>query len=180
MSNSMTLAIERIADDARFAERFRRSPQRALRRYRLSAEQIEVVKRADPRSLTDHGVDIVAFSNGERHGLHRYWRKFVVACSVTVATIGFAVSPASAFDDGKRITGVRKASLAQARQGRAIRIGRTLILGSSIRQGLRRNGIRVGAPGRRALRAGLRRFCNGLDANCVIKGVDVDPIVLAD
>lgn len=180
MSRSMTLAVERIADDQPFAERFRDQPERALRRYRLTREQIDAIKQGDPASLTFQGVDIVAFEQGKRHGLRPYWRKVVVGVSVLGAVIGLVGAPAAA-DDSKRVHGVRKASLRQIRAGNAIRVGNVLVTRSSIRLGLRRAGAPRFAPGRAGLRAGLRQFCLRYGGKgCVVNVESIEPFVLAD
>ncbi len=189
MSRTFTLAVERVADDRRFAERFRHDPQRALRRYRLDDDQLDAIKSGEFAPLAHHGLDVQQFQDGKRHGWRPYWRRALVGVSVLGATLGLMGTPASAAIDvcGKefcpQISGIRKASLRQARNGRAIRIGMVLIRRSSIREGLRRNGFRAG-PGRVGIRATLRQFCGRYARDgqeCVLDGPDfAEPLVLAE
>lgn len=175
MSRTMTLAIERIADDRRFARRFRSDPDRALSRYRLDRDQIEAIKFGDPESLARHGVDVLAFERGRRHGWRPHWRRLVGALAVGgVALMGLG-SPARA-DNPRFVHGVRRASARQELNGRAIRVGDVLLERSSVRAGLRRAGIFVRAQGRTGLREALGIAC---PKGCFIDVVDGDPVLLA-
>lgn len=178
MSSTMTAAIERIADEPRFAERFRSDPSRALRRYRLSDRQVEAIKAGDQMSLHEHGVDVVAFSDGVRRSRRRHWRRFVVALSTVAAALTMSAAPASASKRAVRVHGVRKASLRQARLGRAITVRGVLLERSSIRVGLRRQGFNVRASGRASLRAYLELQCSTKD--CYFDIGDGEPVLLAD
>lgn len=174
----LTLAIERIADERRFAERFRSDPQRALRRYRLGDEEIEAIKAGDPASLQAHGVDVVAFADGKRHGLRRHWRRALAALGTIGVALSMSAAPASAARDNF-IHGVRKADARQARLGRAISVRGVLVTRSSIKDGLRRQGFNVRAQGRADLRAFLDVFCTD-KPTCGFDLGDGEPILLSD
>jgi len=176
MSRNMTLAIERIADDPRFAERFRTDPPRALRRYRLTSGEIEAIKAGDVASLQAHDVDVVAFTDGKRHGVRRFWRKALVALGTVGVALSMSAAPATA-GRARFLHGVEKASLRQARLGRAIRVNNVLLTRASMRRALRQNGVFVRAQGRTALRRYLDIGCNKL---CLIDVGDGEPLVLAD
>ena len=173
----MTTAIERIADEPRFAERFRRDPDRALRRYRLTTGQVEAIKAGDHTSLHAHGVDVVAFSDGKRHGLRRHWRKALAALSTVGVALSMSAAPATAAR-ALHISGVQKASIRQARMGHAIRVGDVLLSRSSIRYGLRRQGLNIRAQGRVSLRAFLKITCS--PKQCGFDLGDGEPLVLSD
>lgn len=188
MSRSFTLAVERVADDRRFATRFRRDPRRALRPYRLSGDQVEAVKSGEPAALAHHGLDLEKFQRGDRHGLRPYWRKAIVAMTVVGATVGLARGPVAASPrcdlkdcPGKPIlAGLIRAS-GRATIGRdQIRLGRFLVTRTSLRAALQRAGARADgarALGRRALRRRLDTFCTD---GCVGDINAVGPILLAD
>lgn len=176
MSRAMTLAAERIADDRRFAERFRADPERALRRYGLDAHQVEAIKRGDPVSLTTHGIDVMAFNDGRRHGWRAHWRKLVAGASI-VGAMCFSFGNTARADSSRFVHGIRRASARQARMGRAIPVRGVLLERSSIRAGLVRAGVYVRAQGREALRRELGIFC-GLKG-CFLDVENADPIVLA-
>lgn len=185
MSRSMTLAVERIADDERFAERFRTDPDRALRRYRLSDDELAAVKRGDPESLDQHGVDVVAFAEGKRHGVGRFWRRAVVVSTLAGAVVGLAAVPAAA--DGGRCTGIRMASFRQVRMGREVPVSLRLVRKEAVRTALLRNGLRNRASGRASLRAGLRAYGADFSARragfakhiCGIRG-ELEPFEIVD
>jgi len=189
MSRTFTLAVERVADDRRFAERFRTDPARALRRYRLDAGQVEAIKAGTHEALWQHGFDVAAFERGVRHGWRPHLRKLVAGATIVGATLGLLAAPASAATDGPckicpgqpLISGVRVANLRQVRMGRAIRVGRVLIRRSSIRTALARHGIRARA-GRASLRQSLRRFAEryGDEKSVYLVGPELtEPLLIA-
>lgn len=92
----MTRAIERIADDRRFAARFREDPQAALRRYRLDDGEIQAIKRGDAASLAAHGVDVAGFATGRRRGLRSRLRRVATVAAMVLGALGFSAAPASA------------------------------------------------------------------------------------
>jgi hypothetical protein len=57
MNEQLNKAVERLLCDRRFLGRFRRSPESALARYDLNPEEIEAVKRGNPRELLALGLD---------------------------------------------------------------------------------------------------------------------------
>lgn len=126
MTRGMTLAVERIADEPRFAARFRTNPSAALRRYRLSDSQIEAIKAGDADSLASHGVDVAAFANGRRHGLRPRLRALAMALGAAGVLVGLQASPAAAarrdrarFGMGRAVRRVTvRASRRMARRGR--------------------------------------------------------------
>lgn len=125
MTRGMTLAVERIADEPRFAARFRTNPTAALRRYRLSASQIEAIKAGDADSLASHGVDVAAFANGRRHGLRPRLRALAMSLGVAGVLVGLQASPAAAGDRAARF-GMRRAvrRVSVRASGRMARRGR--------------------------------------------------------
>lgn len=186
MSRNFTLAVERVADDRRFAERFRRNPERALSHYRLDADQVEAVKSGDPLALRSHGLDLDAFQDGKRHGIRPHLRKVVAGASVLGAALGMLVMPraASATDickidfcpePGPVFTGLRAA------EGRtSIRLGRILVSRSSMLRALRRAGARFDSArriGRTEVRARLLAICDG--KACFGEFEDGGPIEIA-
>ena len=177
MSRTMTTAIERIADEPRFAERFRRDPERALRRYRLTTNQVAAIKAGDPVSLRANGVDVVAFSDGKRHGLRRHWRRALVALSTVGVAMSMASAPAAADEPAIRLRGVRRASTLQLEMGRAINVKGRLLDISSIRTALRRQGLSDTAGGRFALRDFLGIRCLKV---CEFDIGDGEPLLLSD
>jgi hypothetical protein len=50
-------AVGRLLTDGNFLRRFRRNPERTLRRYDLTETEIEAVKRGDARELLALGLD---------------------------------------------------------------------------------------------------------------------------
>jgi hypothetical protein len=54
---SLNDAVERLLGDGDFLRRFRRNPERALRRYELTETEIEAVKRGDAHELLALGLD---------------------------------------------------------------------------------------------------------------------------
>jgi hypothetical protein len=54
---SLNDAVERLLTDGAFLRRFRRDPERTLRRYDLTETEIEAVKRGDARELLALGLD---------------------------------------------------------------------------------------------------------------------------
>lgn len=54
---SLNAAVERLLVDRGFARRFRRNPERALRRYGLGADEVEALKRGRADELLALGVD---------------------------------------------------------------------------------------------------------------------------
>lgn len=96
MSRKTTLAIERIADDTKFAAAFRADPARTLRRYRLDTDEIDAIKRGDLEALSSVGLDVVAFERGRRHGWRPMCRRVVVAVATVGACLGLTASPAAA------------------------------------------------------------------------------------
>jgi hypothetical protein len=50
-------AVERLLTDGAFMRRFRRNPERALRRYELTETEIEAIKCGDARELLALGLD---------------------------------------------------------------------------------------------------------------------------
>jgi hypothetical protein len=54
---SMNDAVGRLLTDGAFLRRFRRNPERALRRYDLTETEIEAIKRGDARELLALGLD---------------------------------------------------------------------------------------------------------------------------
>lgn len=109
MTRAMTLAVERIADEPRFAARFRNNPSATLRRYRLSGSQIEAIKAGDADSLASHGVDVAAFANGRRHGLRPRLRMLAMALGAAGVLVGLQASPAAAVRRGRARFGMRRA-----------------------------------------------------------------------
>lgn len=125
MARNMTLAVERIADDARFAARFRRDPSRALRRYRLGHAQVEAIKAGDAASLARHGVDVAAFAQGRRHGIRPRLRTLAMGVGAVAVVVGLQASPAAARRSRARF-GMRRARvMVRGRaSGRMARAGR--------------------------------------------------------
>jgi hypothetical protein len=56
-NQALDTAVERLLCDRRFLKRFRRRPERALRPYGLSCEEVAAVKRGDSRELMALGLD---------------------------------------------------------------------------------------------------------------------------
>lgn len=104
---TMQQAVERLADDHRFARRFRQDPELALRRYRLDAAQVQAIKSGDADVLAAHGVDVVALANGRRKHLRGAARKMLAALTVMTASLGFGAAPAGAARFGARALGAR-------------------------------------------------------------------------
>lgn len=168
----LTLAIERLADDRDFLAAFRRDPARVLRRYRLDADEIEIVKSGDAGALAAAGVDVRGFLAGKRHGVRPWIRRILAAIAMAAGVVGLGVAPASAARKSPRY-GVRRANLrTDGRLG--ARLGR-----SSIRKGLN-TAVRAGArhSPRQGVRNGLRH--SGLGARLGSVGVDIDEPVLEE
>lgn len=109
MARNMTLAVERIADEPRFAARFRTDPSAALRRYRLSDAEIAAIKAGDPESLAGCGVDVAAFASGRRHGLRPRLRTLAMALGAVAVVVGLQASPAAAARRNAARFGMRRA-----------------------------------------------------------------------
>lgn len=166
MNRSMTLAIERIADEPAFAERFRQHPEGALRRYGLTASQIDAIKDGSAASLHAEGVDVEAFARGRRHGLRPRLRRVAAVAGIVGGLVWFSVAPAAAGRYAPRHGLVRAARRSPRLTPR--------IRASGIRAGLtnaRRHGGRLGAR-HSGLRAGLR--ANGISLT------DKEPFALGD
>lgn len=103
----MTRAIERIADDRKFAARFREDPEGTLRRYRLRDDEIEAIKRGDAGSLAAHGVDVRSFATGRRRGLRSRLRRVGTVAAMALGALGVAAAPASAARFAGRRMGTR-------------------------------------------------------------------------
>ena len=53
----ITRAVEKLLTDDRLLQRFRRKPAKAMVQYRLSAEEVELVRSGDLRALLANGLD---------------------------------------------------------------------------------------------------------------------------
>jgi hypothetical protein len=57
VNDRLNSAVERLLLDKRFLRRFRRDPEAALRRFDLTAEEVEAVKEGDAARLVGLGLD---------------------------------------------------------------------------------------------------------------------------
>ncbi len=53
----LTEAVNALLQDRKLVSRFRRNPERALRRFGLDAAELEAVKRGDATELVELGLD---------------------------------------------------------------------------------------------------------------------------
>lgn len=93
---TMQRVVERIADDRRFATRFREDPQRAVRRYRLDEQQLAALKAGDAASLAAQGVDVAGFAAGRRRGVRSRLVRVTAVAVLALSSLGFTAGPASA------------------------------------------------------------------------------------
>lgn len=103
----MQRVVERIADDRRFATRFREDPQRAVRRYRLDEQQLAALKAGDAASLAAQGVDVARFAAGRRRGIRSRLVRVTAVAVLALSSLGLTAGPASAARYGSARLGRR-------------------------------------------------------------------------
>lgn len=170
----LTAAVGDLMAHQSLLEKFRQNPDRALRGYRLSAEQIDAVKSGDMRSLTDRGLDLNLLYAPPPRGRRLLARIAGRTPWLVPALLSFGLwaSPVAAVPQGVRRLRVR------ARMGRTgpyIRAragGRTMRAGQAPRRAIVRGGIRtmsecdITCPTR-------TEFGGGLDLSSVSPGAGV-------
>jgi hypothetical protein len=95
MNESLNKAVGALLSDRRLVRRFRRNPERALRRFGLAPAQVDALKRGDAAELLALGVDpAYVWPKTEADAVFRRW---LLLNPRRLAPVAFAVAAIAAF-----------------------------------------------------------------------------------
>ena len=115
MPQQLNEVVERLLVDDRFMRRFRRNPEKALRKYDLTREEIEAVKAGRTQTLLELGLDpALVWPRAEADDARRGWftRNALAvgpAALLVALVMGAAAAPSARAIPRERRTGLRRA-----------------------------------------------------------------------